>query len=47
MQAEGKFNMNLPDGEEEGGWHTKFVLHRHCCHGKSNGREGGNHKDLR
>lgn len=23
------------------------VLHRHRCHGMSNGREGGNHKDLR
>lgn len=38
--------MNLPDGEEEGGWHIKFALHRHHCHGKSKGK-GGNHKDLR
>lgn len=38
--------MNLPDGEEEGGRHIIFALHRHRCHGKSKGK-GGNHKDLR
>lgn len=35
-----------PDREEAGRWQIKFILHSCLHHGKGNGSEGGNHRDL-